>query len=186
MLVAQGVRFLGVSDDRVWRVIEHYISTARAAESMASMSKLAVDETSSRRGAFVSVFVEAEQRRLVFATPGRSAANFKAFIEDLRKRGGAPEAITDISRDMSKAFQGGARVQISFDPFHVVQLATATLDQARRAETTRATELKGTRWGMLKSSKKCSTLDPDDASPSAQRPEDRVGLEPEGGPVTGH
>ncbi|ODU45198.1 helix-turn-helix domain-containing protein [uncultured Aquimonas sp.] len=51
MPVAQVARLLGVSDDRVWRVLEHYIPKARAAESMASLSKLAVDETSGRRGA---------------------------------------------------------------------------------------------------------------------------------------
>jgi transposase len=161
MPVAQVARLLGVSDERVWRVLEHYIPKARTAESMASMSKLAVDETSSRRGAFISVFFDAEQRRLVYATPGRNAATFKSFAEDLRQRGGAPAAITDISMDMSKAFQAGARAQcpqaqISFDPFHVVQLASTALDQVRRAETKRAPELKGSRWALLKSSKKWS------------------------------
>lgn len=161
MPVAQVARLLGVSDDRVWRVLEHYIPKARSAESMASLSKLAVDETSSRRGAFISVFFDAEQRRLLFATPGRTAATFKAFAEDLRERGGAPEAITDVSMDMSKAFQAGARAQcpqaqISFDPFHVVQLASTALDQVRRAETKRTPTLKGSRWALLKSSKKWS------------------------------
>ena len=69
MPVAQVARLLGVSDERVWRVLEHYIPKARTEESMTSMSKLAVDETSSRRGAFISVFFDAEQRRLVYATP---------------------------------------------------------------------------------------------------------------------
>lgn len=162
MPVAQVARLLGVSDDRVWRVIEHYIPKAHAAESMASMSKLAVDETSSRRGGFISVFFDAEQRRLVYATPGRNAATFEAFAKDLRARGGAPQAITDISMDMSKAFQAGARrqcpqAQVSFDPFHIVKLATEALDQVRRAETKRAPELKGSRWALLKSPKKWST-----------------------------
>ncbi len=161
MPVAQIARLLGVSEDRVWRVLEHYIPKARGAESMASMSKLAVDETSGRRGAFISVFFDAEQRRRLFAKPGRNATTFWAFAEDLRERSAAPEAITDVSMDMSKAFQAGARAQclqaqISFDPFHVVQLAGTPLDQVRRAGTKRTPKLRGSRWALLKSSKKWS------------------------------
>lgn len=142
MPIAQVARLLGVSDDRVWRVLEHYMPKARVAHSIASISKLAVDETSGRRGSFNSVFFDAEQRRLLFATRGRNAATFKAFAEDLRQRGGAPEAITNVSMGMSKAFQAGVRAQcpqaqISFDPFHVVQLASAALAQVRRVETNR-------------------------------------------------
>ena len=159
MPVAQVARLLGVSDDRVWRVIEHIIPKARDAESMASLQQLAVDETSSRRGKFISVFFDAAQRRLVFATPGRNAATFTAFADDLRQHGGSPEAIQHVSMDMSKAFQAGARTQcpqaqISFDPFHVVKLANEALDQVRRAEVKQMPELKRSRWALLKSAKK--------------------------------
>ena len=159
--VAQVARLLGVSSDRVWRVLEHYVPRARAQESLAGMTQLAVDETSSRRGQFISVFFDAAQRRLVFATPGRDASTFKRFAEDLKAHGGDPAAITDISMDMAGGFKAGARAQcpqaaLSFDPFHVVQLANAALDEVRRAETKREPELKGSRWGLLKSAENWS------------------------------
>jgi transposase len=99
-----------------------------------------VDETSSRRGQFISVFFDAAERRLAFATPGRNAATFKRFGEDLQAHGGDPAAITDISMDMAGGFQAGAKAQcpqaaVSFDPFHVVQLGGRAMDEVRRAET---------------------------------------------------
>lgn len=76
-------------------------------------------------------------------------------MQDLRAHGGAPAAITDISMDMSKAFQSGAarhcsHARITFGPFHVVALAGRALDQVRRAEVKQAPQLKGSRWALLK------------------------------------
>src|SRR5690606_2346054 len=58
--------------------------------------------------------------------------------------------------DLSKAYQAGARnhcpqARVSFDPFHVVALASRALDEVRRAETKHTPELKGSRWATLKS-----------------------------------
>ena len=159
--VAQVAKRVGVSADRVWRVLEHYIPAARSQEQLAGLTQLAVDETSSRRGQFISVFFDARERRLAYATPGRDASTFKRFAEDLKAHGGDPAAITDISMDMAAGFQAGAKAQcpqaaISFDHFHVAKLANTALDEVRRAETKREPDLKGSRWGLLKSAEKWS------------------------------
>lgn len=57
--------------------------------------------------------------------------------------------------DMSRAFQTDAartcpQARITFDPFHVVALASKALDQVRRAKTKREPDLKGSRWALLK------------------------------------
>src|SRR5690606_19769711 len=96
-----------------------------------------------------------DARRLLFATQGRNAATFAAFAEDLAAHGGDAEAITDVSLDLGAAYQAGARehcpnAAISFNPFHVVALANAALDQVRRAEVKRVGDLKHIRWGTLK------------------------------------
>ena len=81
MPVAQVARLLGVSDERVWRVLEHYIPKARTEESMTSMSKLAVDETSSRRGAFISVFFAGSLLiEVIFSLDGLGLMSFEAAI----------------------------------------------------------------------------------------------------------
>lgn len=158
MPVAHVARLVGVSDDRIWRVLKHHVAQARAKEDHATVTRIGVDETSTRRGQrYLTLFHDADARRLLFATPGRNAQTFTAFAADLREHGGNPTAITDISMDMSKAFQSGAarrcpQARITFDPFHVVALASRALDQVRRVETKFEPDLKGSRWALLKRS----------------------------------
>lgn len=52
-------------------------------------------------------------------------------------------------------YQAGAarhhpQARITFDPFHVVALASQALDQVRRAEAKVEPDLKGSRWALLK------------------------------------
>jgi transposase len=163
MPVAQVARLLGVSDDRVWRVLDHHVEAARKREDHAAVRKIGVDEISARRGQkYVTLFHDAEQRRLLFGTEGRDARTFVAFAEDLQAHQGAADAITEVSMDLSRAYQAGAArvcpaAAISFDPFHVVALAGRALDQVRRAETRTTPELKGSRWGTLKSAENWSS-----------------------------
>ena len=147
---------LVVSDDRVWRVLDHYVAQARAREDYAAVRRISADERSARRGhRYVTMFCDADERRLLFATPGKNAATFAAFAEDLATHGGEASAITDVSLDLGLAYQAGAREHcpnavVSFDPFHVVALANEAMDQVRRAEVKHEAALKGCRWGTLK------------------------------------
>ena len=156
MPVAHVARLVGVSDDRIWRLLRHHVDQARAQEDFSAVRRLGVDETSTRRGQrYVTLFHDADARRLLFATPGRDAKTFAAFAADLQAHGGDPGLITDISMDLSGAFQAGARQQcpqarVTFDPFHVVALASQAMDQVRRAEVKSEPELKGSRWALLK------------------------------------
>jgi len=149
-------QLLGVSDDRIWRVLDHYVTQARAREDYSTVRRISADERSARRGQrYVTMFCDADARRLLFATPGKNAATFEAFAEDLAAHGGTAEAITDVSLDLGAAYQAGARKHcpkavVSFDPFHVIALANEALDQVRRAEVQQEVELKGCRWGTLK------------------------------------
>lgn len=158
MPVAHVARLVGVSDDRIWRLLRHHVAKARAQEDYSPVRRVGVDETSSRRGQrYVTLFHDADTTRLLFATPGRNAATFDAFAADLQAHGGDVECITDLSMDMSKAFQAGARRQcpqarVTFDPFHVIALASRALDQVRRAEVKAEPDLKGSRWALLKDS----------------------------------
>ena len=156
MPVAHVARLVGVSDDRIWRLLRHHVEQARARKDFSDVRRLGVDETSTRRGQrYVTLFHDADARRLLFATSGRNAATFAAFAADLQAHGGDAASITDISMDLSGAFQAGARQQcpqarITFDPFHVVALASQALDQVRRAEVKSEPDLKGCRWALLK------------------------------------
>jgi transposase len=156
MPVAHVARLVGVSDERIWRVLRHHVNQARGREDYSTVNRVGVDETSSRRGQrYVTLFHDADATRLLFATSGRNAATFEAFAADLKAHGGDAEALSDLSLDMSKAFQAGAathcpQARLTFDPFHVVALASQALDQVRRAEVKTEPDLKGSRWALLK------------------------------------
>ncbi len=163
MPVLAVARLLGVSDARVWRVLDHYVEQARAGEDYSAVRRISADERSARRGhRYVTMFCDADERRLLFATPGKNAATFAAFAEDLAEHGGDAQGITDVSLDLGRAYQAGARQQcpnakVSFDPFHVVALANQALDQVRRAEVKYQTSLRGLRWATLKKAENWTT-----------------------------
>lgn len=154
--VAHVARLVGVSDNRIWRVLKHHVHAARQRENFAAVRRVGIDETSSRRGQrYISLFHDLDARRLLFATPGREAATCERFAQDLTAHQGDAAHITDAAIDLSVAYQAGVRqhlpnAAISFDPFHVVALASRALDDVRRAEVKRNPDLKGSRWALLK------------------------------------
>ena len=61
MTVAAAAGHLGENDTRLWRVLEHYVMEAQAAEDSSKLNRLMVDETSSRRGhRYVTVALDAD------------------------------------------------------------------------------------------------------------------------------
>lgn len=96
-------------DTRIWRVIEHHVGVTRAGLDFSGVTKVGCDETSARRGQdYVSLFMDLEARRVMFATPGRDAETVKTFAEDLVAHGGAPTTqVEEVCCDMSPAFISG-------------------------------------------------------------------------------
>src|SRR6185312_11139457 len=67
-------RLVGEHDTRLWRVIHHYVERARARTDHAAVNRVAIDETASRRGHnYITLFVDIDQARVVFATEGKDA-----------------------------------------------------------------------------------------------------------------
>jgi transposase len=149
-------RLMGEHDTLVWRIVTHYVDEARAKADHSMVSLVGVDETASRRGQkYVSLFVDLEQRKVLFATPGKDASAVAAFASDLRAHKGDPEAVTDVSADMSQAFFNGITTSlpnavVTFDKFHVVSLVNNAVEKVRRAEQKTCPELAGSRYVWLK------------------------------------
>jgi len=147
---------LEVGDDRIWRVLDHYVPAARELEDFSDVTAVGIDETAARRGHnYITLFHDLEAGRLLFACEGRDAGTVKTFAEDLRAHGGDPDAITAACIDMSRAYIAGVgrhlpNAAITFDRFHVIQLANAALEEVRRAEVRVESALKHSRWMWLK------------------------------------
>jgi transposase len=156
MPVAAVARLIGEHDSRIWRVIHHYVEEARARADYAEVTRAAVDETAARRGHdYVSLFVDLDRHRVLFATEGKDANTVAAFAKDLATHGGDATAIEEVCIDMSPAFIAGTaqslpNAEITFDKFHVVKIINDAVDQVRRTEQKSRAELKNSRYLWLK------------------------------------
>jgi transposase len=145
----------GEHDTRIWRVVHHYVEEARREMDCSQVRRVGVDETAARRGHdYISLFVDLDEKRLLFATAGKDAATVAAFAADLTAHGGAPQQIESVSCDMSPAFTKGVRAElaeaeITYDRFHLVKLMNESVDAVRREESRSVPELKGTRYLWL-------------------------------------
>ena len=157
-----GGRSTGLGDQqRRWRMVDNYVSQACAKVDMADICDVGVDETSSRRGhSYNSISVHLIGRRLPFATPCKDAPQtFAHFAQYLEVHGGHVEFTTEVSIDLSPAFQKGAaavlpNAQVTFDHFHLMKLVNEIVDAVRHGEVLSHPDFKKSRWFWLKNTGK--------------------------------
>ena len=140
MPVAQAGAQLRTQSARLWRCLDHYVGKARDLSSMAGVTDIGIDETSCKKGhEYITVVHDLKEKRLLFATPGRTNETVAQFKADLIAHGGKPEEIKHVCMDMGPAYIKGVteqlpQAQISFDRFHVIAMANDALNDVRRAE----------------------------------------------------
>jgi hypothetical protein len=162
MPVAAVARHVGETDTRLWRLLHAHVAAAWPKVDWSGVVCVGCDELSVRKGHhYVSVFCDLIGKRVLFATPGKDATTWTAFVEALGAHNGHPRAITEVSIDMSPAYIAGVRENLGeqavivFDKFHVIMHANFGVDETRRAECAQAEgtareQLKQTRWILLK------------------------------------
>ena len=158
MPVLAAARIIGITDQRLWRIIEHYVGQAVARLDLGRLKAVGLDETASKRGHnYVTVFIDldAKQKPVVFVTPGKGKATVAAFKAFLEQHGGKPGHIVEVVCDMSPAFLAAIgetfeQANVTVDWFHVVQLFTKAVDDVRKAEAKHNTMPKALRWAVLK------------------------------------
>jgi transposase len=147
---------MGVTDQRIWRILKHYILADVDRMDLSELTSVGVDETAARRGhKYVSLFVDMDERKVVFVTEGKDASTIEAFTGHLAGHGGAPEAVREVVCDMSPAFISGVETHlpeaaVTFDRFHVIKLLNTAVDEVRREEQRTEPSLKSTRYIWLK------------------------------------
>ena len=156
MPVKAVARIVDEHDTRLWRVVHHYVDEGRARTDASEVTKVAIDETAARRGHdYITLFVDIDQARVLFATEGKDAVTVAAFAQDLAAHGGDPNAIEEVCIDMSPAFIKGVaeslpEAAVTFDKFHAVKIINDAVDQVRRAEQKQQGVLRGTRYIWLR------------------------------------
>jgi len=158
MPVAKVAELIGDHDTRIWRMLHHYIDKARSKVDHSSVTRIGMDETSSKRGhQYITLFCDMDERTLLFATEGKDKATVEAFKEDFEAHNGRASNVIQVSCDMSPAFISGVKqelpnAEITFDKFHVIKLLNEGVDEVRREEVKENDVLKNTRYIWLKNS----------------------------------
>ena len=140
MPVLAAGRLMDEHDTRMWRVLHHWVEEARARADYSAVSRVAIDETAAKRGHDdISLFVDIDERRVLFVADGKDAGTVAAFADDLEAHNGDASHVKEVCIDMSKAFIKGVtenltEAEITFDKFHVMKLIGEAVDQVRRAE----------------------------------------------------
>src|SRR5665811_647354 len=137
---------------------------------LAGLRRIGIDEIAHRKGhRYLTVVVDHDTGRLVWAAPGRDKATVEAFFDALGEK--RAKQLKLVSCDMASWIEAVLekrcpKAKRCVDPFHVVQLATEALDRVRREvwnEARRqgqgdvAAELKGARYALWKNPENLTT-----------------------------
>jgi len=140
MPMAKVAEVTGASDMRLWRMLFKHVDGAYAQADFCNVCCVGVDEMSVRKGQeYISVFADLVAKKVIFATEGHDASTWEAFAQALEAHNGHRHAITQVSMDMSAAYQKGVKencrnAQVVFDKFHVLANASKRVDQVRQVE----------------------------------------------------
>lgn len=152
---------LGIAWRTVGNVIERVLARLGPRDLLGNLRRIGVDELSYRRHhEYITVVVDHDTGRIVWARPGKNADTLKAFFDEL-----GPERcaqLENVTVDMSQAYVSAVRerapnAQLVFDRFHVQRLAHDALDELRREKvreaglrTNEGSALKHSRWALQK------------------------------------
>ena len=163
MAKSQVQALLRIAWDTVGRIITRVVADHLDERRLEGLIQIGVDEISYRRGMrFLTNVADHQIGGIVWSAPGRTGRTLQEFFELLGDRKGSIRA---VSIDMSEPYAGTVRrwlpeAEIALDPFHVIALAGAAVDQVRRERThamgahVKVGEvwIKHARWALLKAS----------------------------------
>jgi transposase len=159
MPVNKAADVMGVYAQRLWTIFNHWISKAFHADDPSGTEIIGIDETSTKKGHhYVTVAVDMEQRRVIYATPGKGAECITKLKDHLEEKGAPKEQIKQACIDMSPAFISGImdnfpNAEITFDKFHTVKIINEAMDKVRKLERLEFEMLKGHKYTFLKQDK---------------------------------
>ena len=142
-------------DTRLWRFIKHYVDVARTKEDYSEVTSIGIDETSKKGHNYITVVVDLNQKKVIFATDGKDSSTVGAFATDFKEHNGKSENVRIVTCDMSLGFKKGIREQFPksatiIDKFHVIKHANEAVDKVRREEAKSNVELRNTKYIWLK------------------------------------
>ncbi|MFC4768622.1 ISL3 family transposase [Effusibacillus consociatus] len=160
MPVAAVARQVGEHDTRLWRIFHYYVNRTMDEMDISHVKRIALDETSSRRGhQYITLFVDMDTKKVIFATEGKGSDVLVVLQRFLEQKGVSCSQIQEFCCDMSLAFIAGIEkyfpgAHITFDKFHVMKMVNEAVDQVRKEEQKQIPELNKTKYLWLRNENK--------------------------------
>lgn len=160
-------KLMGLSWRAVGTIVAGVVTRRMDPKRLKGLRCIGIDEFSYRkRHHYITVVVDHEARRVIWAAEGRGASTLDAFFDELGREG--IDRLEAITMDMAGGYlksidERGLRDKVVFDRFHVQRLASDAVDEVRRQMwrqhkgTEEGDAIKGTRFSLLKSKWNLST-----------------------------
>ena len=140
MPILKASKILRCNEKSLTRIMKYWVYDAVEKDDLSGVTSLSVDETSFKKGqSYVSVVIDAKERRVIDVEQGRSSEQIEQFSYKLEKKGGDCDKIQYVSSDLSSAYRAG--IQLCFpqakhtvDKFHVKKLLLDAMDEVRISE----------------------------------------------------
>jgi transposase len=156
MPVNEVAKLFKIGDDRVWRVIHHYVPKAVEQTDWSNVKNIGIDETSRKKGHnYITTVTDLDTSKVIYVTIGKDATTVTRFKEELEKRGLLTTQVQNICSDLSPAFISGIKTNFPkanhvFDKFHVVKIVNNAVDDVRAKEATTNERIRNCKYGLLK------------------------------------
>lgn len=138
-------RMMGISWSTVGNIVARVVADRLDPDRLDGLVRIGVDEFSYRkRHRYITIVVDHDRRRVVWAARGNGADTLDAFFDELgEERTAALETVTiDMAAGYIKSIEAKApSAQIVFDLFHVLKLASDALEETRREIAARLRKL---------------------------------------------
>lgn len=140
MPVAKTAALLRCDEKSLVKIMRYWVSKAVDELDLSDLINLAIDETSFKRGHdYVTLIIDAMNRRVVDVEKGRDGETITKFSEKLTAKGGDAARIESVTSDMSKSFlpaiaKAFPNAENIIDKFHVKKVLIDALDEIRKAE----------------------------------------------------
>ena len=121
-------------------ILDYWVDEAVKRRPLDDVERLAIDETSRLRGHdYVTIVIDADQRRVIDVEEGRDKETIALFVEKLEAHGGDPDSISAVTSDMSKSYlpaiaENFPNAVSVIDKFHVKKVLMDALDDVRKEE----------------------------------------------------
>lgn len=138
-------RILRCNEKSLASILSYWVHQAVDKLDLSDVTKLAIDETSFKRGhEYVTITIDALKRRVFDVQLGRKKEVVAKMKKKLEKQGGLARNILAVTSDMSTSYLPGVKENFPnaeqiIDKFHVKQVLIKALDEVRKQEQ-RATD----------------------------------------------